>query len=293
MTTNERFDRQIRFFGKDGQKKISSSKVAVIGLGGTGSHVVQQLAFLGVGKISLIDEEELAITDLNRNVCAIHDDPIPGTRKVDIGERRIKEINPIIEVVKIPESVVSQKGFDAVINSDYAFGCVDHEGIRLILTELCSAYSRPYIDIASDVLPGETIEYGGRVCVSTERNGCLVCLDVLDLEEASEDLANPNERKDREALYGVGNELLDRSGPSVVSLNGVVSSLAVTEFMVMVTGLREPVRVQNYHGNTGKVAVNSSKPAEDCYYCRSIRGKGDAADVQRYLNTTIGKERRQ
>ena len=147
---SERFDRQMRFFGKEGQERLTATRVAVVGVGGLGTHVVQQLASLGIGGFDLIDSEELAITDRNRYVGVRHDDPIPGTRKVDIGERIIKEIYPRIPVDKIHDSLVSEQAFEAVICADYVFGCLDCEGARLILNELCASYSRPYFDLASD-----------------------------------------------------------------------------------------------------------------------------------------------
>src|SRR2546422_7013576 len=103
----DRFERQERLFGKEGQAKLTAARVAVVGVGGLGTHVVQQLALLGVGELALIDSEELATTDRNRYVGARHDDPIPGTPKVVIGERTAMGIDPAIKVVKIPASLVS------------------------------------------------------------------------------------------------------------------------------------------------------------------------------------------
>jgi hypothetical protein len=68
----------------------------------------------------------------------------------------------------------------------------------------------------------------------------------------------------------------------------VVASLAVTEFMVAVTGLRLPQRVLTYHGQTGKVTVSRDEPAPDCYYCKAVRGRREGADVQRYLRAGVG-----
>src|SRR3989442_11484933 len=99
----DRFERQERLFGKEGQAKLRAARVAVVGVGGLGTHVVQQLALLGVGELALIDSEELAESNRNRYVGARHDDPIPGTQKVFIGERLTKEIDPTIQIVKIPE----------------------------------------------------------------------------------------------------------------------------------------------------------------------------------------------
>jgi ThiF family len=284
----DRFERQERLFGVDGQAKLASSRVAVVGVGGLGTHVVQQLALLGVGGLAVVDAEELATTDRNRYVGARHDDPVPGTSKVDIAERIVKAIDPTIEVVAIRDSLISERGLAAVTAADYVFGCLDSEGARLVLTELCAAYAKPYLDLASDILPGEPPTYGGRVCSAWDGHGCLVCYGLLDVAEAQADLAGVGDRRNRDALYGVKRMALGRSGPSVVTINGVVASLGVTEFMVAVTALRAPCRVLTYRGHLGGVGVLKDEPAADCYYCRGIRGTGAGADAERYLRADIG-----
>lgn len=279
----ERTDRNVRFFGKDGQDRLRAAKVAVVGAGGLGSHVCQQLAYLGVGEIRLIDYEELDITNLNRYVTAYADDPTPGSRKVDLCERLIKRIDPTIVVRKVHASLRSSEAFEAIETADYVFGCLDNEGSRLVLTELCSAYALPYIDLASEIFPGEELIYGGRVCIAWHGNGCLVCLDQIDLQEAQRDLANAAAKRDVRAIYGVEAEDLDNKGPSVVSVNGVIASLGVTEFMLMATGVREPRRLLTYRGHLGIVAANADRPNHDCYYCRTIRNQKSKAGVERYL----------
>ena len=89
------------------------------------------------------------------------------------------------------------------------------------------------------------------------------------------------------ALYGIGRSALGRSGPSVVSINGVVASLGVTEFMATVAGLRPPHKVLTYYGHMGRLTTPAQLPDADCYYCKVVRGQGDAADVQRYLREGI------
>lgn len=282
--TNNRYDRNIRFFGIKGQQKLSGLHVAIVGNGGIGLHIVQQSALLGVGYLSLIDKEELDATNRNRYIGARHDDPIPGTPKVNIGERIAKEINPDISITPIPFSLTSKDSFNAIIQADCIFGCLDNEGSRLILNELCSAYSKPYFDIASEIIPGTPLVYGGRICSSWDGKGCIVCYNELDVSEAQVDLLDPNAKQNRKAIYGINKSELPKVGPSVVSINGVVASLAVTEFMLFVTGIREPKKIIAYYGNKGIVTVTNQEPASDCYYCKGIRGKGDAANVQRYIS---------
>lgn len=278
-----RFDRNIRFFGEEGQNRLRNTSVVLAGAGGLGSHVIQQLCFLGIGTLSIIDDDVVDDTSRNRLVDAEPQDAVTGTLKVDVGERLAKNIDPTVGVTKHPDSFISERGFELITRSDYVFGCLDSEGARLILTELCAAYGRPYIDLASDIEAGNRTRYGGTVCFSQRGEGCPVCLGLLDLEEAGDDLGGMNLTQVRETIYGVRHAQMGRSGPSVVSINGTVASLAVTEFMLAVTGIREPKKVLNYLAHLGKVTTPTDPPREGCYFCKSVWGSREKADVQRYI----------
>lgn len=279
----KRFDRNVRFFGEEGQNRLRNTNVVVVGVGGLGSHVVQQLSLLGVGSLSVIDDDEMDETSRNRLIGARSDDAVPGTLKVDVADRLARSIDSSIGVTKHPESFVTDRGFELISRADYVFGCLDLEGARLILTELCAAYARPYLDLASDIRSEDRTRYGGTVCFSHRGEGCPICLGVLDVEEAGYDLGGIKLDRLREAIYGVKRAQLGRSGPSVVSINGTVASLAVTEFMVTVTGVREPRKVLNYRGHLGSVGVPTDSPAEGCYFCKFLWGTRERADVQRYI----------
>ena len=271
-----RFDRSIRFFGRAGQDQLKASRVGIVGIGGLGTHVVHQLALLGVGELVVIDPEELDDTNRNRYVGARHADPVPGTLKVDIAERIAWSIDPRTTVTGVPFSLTSREALEALARVTHVFGCLDHDALRLVLTEVSAAYRLPYVDCASEILPGDPPEFGGRVCVAWSGTACLSCLDELDPEESRD----ASVRRDRATIYGVS---LDEAGatPSVVSLNGIIASLAVTEFMVGVTGIRAPWPLLTYYGSSGTVRVRTdAKPG--CYYCRAVRAAGDRSSVFRH-----------
>lgn len=283
-----RFERQIGLFGKEGQARIREAHVAVVGVGGTGSHIVQQLAFLGIGYFSLIDPDELEEHNLNRLIGASDKDSIPGTKKVDVAVRQIKFIDSTIEVNPIAENLRTEKAFSAIKQSNYVFGCVDNDETRLVLNELCVAYEIPYFDIASEIRNENGLVYGGRVFVNFDDKGCLYCHDEISRTGVDLEHSSPEARKDREDIYGVSAECLGEAGPSVISINGVVASLAVTEFMVMITGLRTPNRFLRYYGNKdrGIVCTREEPDISDCYYCKIVRGQHENANVERYYKRT-------
>lgn len=284
FTNKDRFDRQVRFFGAEGQQRLRTTRVVVVGAGGLGSHILQQLAFLGVGSISLIDPDVVEVSNLNRLIGAQHDDASLNTSKVDVGVRLIHAIDPKIEVKPFKQDLICKDSFDAVKEANFVFGCVDHDGPRLVLTELCTAYRIPYCDTASEILPGPQLAYGGRLCFSHGGRGCLACLNLLSYQEAQDYFLSSDARLDKQRLYGVPRQDLAATGPSVVTLNGVIASLATTEFMLNTTGLREPRRLLFYRANEAKVTVSLDEPRADCFYCKSVYGSGQAAKVERYLN---------
>src|SRR5260221_655941 len=143
--------------------------------------------------------------------------------------RLIREINPDVIADPLRASLVSEEAFEVVKKADWVFGCFDEDGPRQILNELCAAYERPYIDLASDV--PEPGVYGGRVCVAWDGNGCLHCLGEIDEKDVRSYFSTDDERARIAANYGVPVEALGETGPSVSPINGVIAALAATEFM--------------------------------------------------------------
>ena len=267
MTNEGRFLRQEALFGKEGQEKIGSTHVAIVGVGGIGTHEVQQLPLLGTQEFTLIEPQELDETNKNRYVGHRHDDPIPGTAKLEIARRTILAVNPEAVIHCVPFPIEAGEAEDALSKVDVVFGCLDHEAPRFHLNELAASLGKPLIDAATEIFPGEVIRYGGRVFVCWNRPGCLVCCNVLDMEEVNAQLGSEEERANRRRVYGIE---LDGggSGPSVVSLNGTIASIAITEFMVAITGLRSPVRLTTYYGEQGRFTKSLDAPKPGCYTCQ-------------------------
>ncbi len=279
-----RFDRNIRFFGMDGQRLLRESVVATVGCGGLGQHVIQQLAYLGVRKLIVIDDEELSETNKNRYVLAWHSDPVSGLRKVDLVKRTVAMIDPAIEVVVVHASARSTEALEALKQANTIFSCLDDDGPRFILNEFALAYGKALFDLASDTENKGSLIYGGRIAyVGDDEPGCLVCMDLLDTVAVSQFLTNENARHDRQEIYGVNFNELDVAGPSVVSLNGIIASHAVMEYMLQVTGIRKAKRKLEYRGNMGIVAVKHEIQVSDCHFCNVVRGSGDNADITRHV----------
>jgi len=277
-----RYARQVLAFGIEGQKQIEALRVGIVGLGGLGSHTAQGLAYLGVRSFVLVDDDRVDTTSLNRLIAAYPADAAAEELKVDVAERQIKLINPEATVIKIPRNLRSQEALAGLVSCQVIVGCVDHDAPRLILTELAVAYEITLIDAATEItMEQERIqEFGGRVVVARPGDFCLDCAQQIDMEVAKQELESPLTREMRKA-FGYG---LQEHGeaPSVVSLNGVIANLAVTEFLMMATGIRDPHRHLVYYGLRGRVNVRNDQKTTDCYICGYLRGKRDAANICRY-----------
>ena len=93
---SEKFSRTEMLIGKEGIEKLKNSKVAIFGIGGVGSYVVEGLARAGIGHFVLIDNDEVSISNINRQIIATT--KTIGKSKVEIAKQRILEINPEADV---------------------------------------------------------------------------------------------------------------------------------------------------------------------------------------------------
>jgi molybdopterin/thiamine biosynthesis adenylyltransferase len=277
MLNDGRFSRNIAFFGVDGQLAISAARAGVVGVGGLGSHVVQQLAYLGVTDFVLIDPDVVSESNLNRLVGGLPRDAEAGTRKVEVARRVIKAISPDAHVEVLADRINAAAANELVKTCSSILVCVDADAARLQLTRLCCESRVPFFDLATDT--GEAsgdLWYGGRVLFSGHGDRCPSCMDLLNQGELARGAMTHDQKIVDARIYGVARDDLDTTGPSVVGLNGVVASLAVMEWMVWVTELREPRGLLEYRGSAGAVFASRDVPREGCYYC-SLWSRSDAA----------------
>ncbi len=117
------FSREELIIGKENVEKLHNSKVAIFGLGGVGSFVVEGLARAGIGNFILVDDDKVCLTNLNRQIIATR--KTIGKSKVEVAKERILEINPDANVEIYQEFFmpVSRDVFDETVS--YVVDCVD------------------------------------------------------------------------------------------------------------------------------------------------------------------------
>lgn len=130
--------------GSEAMEKLRQARVAVFGVGGVGGHAAEALARCGVGSIDLIDHDTVSITNINRQMVALHS--TIGQLKVEVMRRRILDINPEAKVQAhacfyLPETA-DQFDFAAF---DYVVDCIDTITGKLQLIEAAKAAATPII----------------------------------------------------------------------------------------------------------------------------------------------------
>lgn len=139
-----KFDRTKRLLGADAMTKLNNSHVAVFGIGGVGGHAADALVRSGIGEITIVDSDEVAESNINRQLIATT--KTVGWKKVDVMEAHLLEINPEVKVKKhccffLPETKAQ---FD-FSQYDYVIDAVDTVTAKLALVEACEEAGVPII----------------------------------------------------------------------------------------------------------------------------------------------------
>jgi hypothetical protein len=263
---NLAFDRQVRAFGAAGQDRLGRMRVGIVGLGGTGSVVLEQLAHLGVSRFLLIDPDTVDRTNLNRLIGATVSDL--DLLKIEVAAAHATRINPDIEVESRARSVLLASEAEELADTDFVFCCTDSQGSRAVLNQFAYQYLVPVIDVgvAIVVTKGTISHIAGRTQMLAPGLGCLVCGDLLNPEAVRVDLLTDYERAADPYIIG-GHE----PAPAVISINATIASMAITMFLSVTVGVPSHARLINYNGITGatRAAVITRHPT--CIAC-SFRG---------------------
>ena len=138
------FSRTALLLGQEGVEKLKKSRVAVFGVGGVGGYVVEALARSGVGTLDLIDNDVVSLSNINRQIIALHS--TVGRKKTEVAAERAKDINPAIKVYThnvfyLPETA-AQFDFSAY---DYVVDAIDTVSGKIALVEQAKAANVPII----------------------------------------------------------------------------------------------------------------------------------------------------
>jgi molybdopterin/thiamine biosynthesis adenylyltransferase len=269
--SHEMYSSQASLIGNRGQHLLSQTVIGIVGLGGGGSHVAQQAAMAGFGHLVLVDPD--VVEDRNRARMV-------GSRENDISKlkakvisRMVKGVSRKLRVTLVTEKFPAQKAVDALKQCDLMISCVDSFHSRDQLNAFAWRHLIPLIDIGIGTRVSESggriglNRLAGHVHVYIPGNPCMRCTGLVSDEKVyAETGGRP------EYVKGSG-------GPGqVVSFNGVVASLALTEAIQLATGaLLEKGRPQflEYDGMTPRILQRQCSRSPSCMVCRTDLGAGD------------------
>lgn len=158
----ERYKRQMMLFGEDGQERLKKAQIFIAGAGGLGSPVSIYLAVAGVGKITVVDMDEVDRTNLNRQI--LHYDRDIGRKKTASAEEKLRELNPDIIINAISMMIDASNAKKLVGNADGIVDAMDNYPTRYLLNDIAIAKKIPFFHggirgfygQATTIIPGST-----------------------------------------------------------------------------------------------------------------------------------------
>lgn len=236
----ERFSRQIviKDIGILGQKKILLSKVLIIGAGGLGSSVIEFLSRAGVGKLGIVDNDKINLSNLHRQ--SLYNTSDIGKFKVKIAKDKIKKINQNTEV-KTYKIRLNGKNFKNIIKDyDYIVDGSDNFKTKFLLNNFCLKFKKILVTGAISKFDGHIFTFDFK----NKKNPCLKCF--FQETEISDDLLNC----DSEGILG--------------TVAGIVGTIQANEILKKIlnigTGLDKYIFILDFlHLNFRKVKLKKRK----------------------------------
>lgn len=237
----ERYSRQILIdsWGIEGQLKLKSSSVAVVGVGGLGCVSSTYLAAAGVGKLRLIDKDKTSLSDLNRQVLYTQSDI--GQFKAETAKRKLEALNPEVKVEAVLEDVTEDNVPTVIGKINVIVDGLDNWKTRFTVNEYCVKNHTPFVHAGVSQL------YGQITTVISGRGPCLRCIFPQGPKETK---VNP--------IFG--------GTPSTLA------SLQAAEAVKILTGIGKPLVGRMLFVDAEEMTIETAeiKKNPNCAVCSSI-----------------------
>ena len=267
-----RFARQVLLFGDVGQAILRRMTVAIAGAGGGGSLIAETLTHLGVGRIIAIDFDRVSQSNLSRVVGATREDAAQGRLKTEVLEDLVARIDPAVAVTPIYGDITYTDDALRLAEADFAFLATDTTFARYAFNAITHQYLIPGIQVGSKVSDDDATGAIDLIHVMerpvTLAGACLDCSGAINRDQLRREQLSDAERQAQDYVQGAGAEAVD--DPSVITLNAISTSLATTDFLMMVTGLlNAPATLEHqaYYPQTRELRRRPYDPQPDCRWC--------------------------
>jgi hypothetical protein len=275
-----RYDRQVRAFGFELQRRLSELKVGIVGVGGLGSIIVEELARLGVRDWVLVDHDIVEESNLNRLLGATERDVEGEISKVEVARRNIKNVNPKASVKIFRSSVFVPRTLKALKECDLLIASTDNHASRLVLNSLSCQFLIPLVHVGVNLEPDENggfEDISGEIVIPSHGEWCLLCGGIIDAQHAAREMAP----REEQSLLVERGYIPDTPAPAVYHLNALVASLAVTEIHNLIWPYKPLRRYVAYRELEGEMMSIEIPKSESCLHCspEGILGRGDLAPI--------------
>jgi len=230
-----RYERQIKIFGAEGQKKLKKAKATIAGAGGLGSVSATYLTVAGVGRIRVVDNDLVELSNLNRQI--LHWDKDIGRKKVESFEEKLAQMNPEVEVAVMHEKIGEDNITEIVRDSDLIVDAMDNFQTRYLLNRVALERKIPLFHAGV---------YGFEGQVTTIIPGKTACLRCLFPEAPQPE-----------------------TFPVIGATCGVIGCIQATEAVKYIVGVGELLTNMllvwdGLHAKTEEFAIVRNPKCEDC-----------------------------
>jgi molybdopterin-synthase adenylyltransferase len=236
----ERYDRQIMIgeLGHEGQEKLKRSRVVIAGAGGLGSPIAYYLTAAGIGRIRVIDRDEVALSNLNRQI--LHWEEDIGRKKVDSARVKLRNLNSVVEIEAIPEMITEDNVLNLVGECDAIVDGMDNLPTRYILNRCAIEKNIPFVH-------GAVRGFEGRVMtIIPRKTACLRCM--------------------------FRGQVAQEKFPVIGVVPAVIGSIQATEVIKYLAGIGRLLtnRLLIYDGLEATFTEFTVKKNPDCDHCGSL-----------------------
>ncbi len=149
----ERYARQQAIVGQDGQALLAQKRVLILGCGGLGGNLIENMLRLGVGAITALDPDKFEASNLNRQLLST--EPLLGASKAEAAAARAKAVNPAVAFTALAEPFSAENGDRLVSGCDLVLDGLDNVPDRLLLEEVCA---RQNVVLIHGAILGELVQ---------------------------------------------------------------------------------------------------------------------------------------
>lgn len=283
------FDRQVRAFGKDLQSVLKRLIIGVVGAGGTGSSVAEQLIRLGAGHLLVADPQRLAASNVTRVYGSSVRDA--GRPKVELIARLASSIGFGTQIETVDGAITFESVLKQFRKCDVIFGCTDDQWGRSLLNRLSIYYCIPVLDLGVRIDSENGILHSvqGRITTLYPGSACLFCRARLSAEHIRLESMSPEEAELlRREGYAPG---LAEPDPAVISFTTAIAANAISQFLHRLTGFmgEDANSTEVMHlFDANRIGKNGTRPNPNCF-C-SDRTKWGRGDRRLFLDVTWRQE---